>query len=51
MPKLLGSLLGATVELAVAAEVRSCLARWEVECSTNSLRTPTIGEHPRQVSS
>ncbi len=43
-PELLGSLLGATVE---AAEVRDYLGRWEAECSTNSLRTPTIGENPR----
>ncbi len=34
----------------MATEVRDYLGRWEAECSTNSLRTPTIGEHPRQVS-
>ena len=34
----------------MAAEVRDYLGRWEVECSTNSLRTPTIGKHPRQAS-
>ena len=34
----------------MAAEVRDYLGRWEAECSTNSLRTPTIGEHPRQAS-
>jgi hypothetical protein len=45
IPELLGSLLGATVEVP-APEVRDYLGRWEVECSNNSLRTPTVGEHP-----
>ena len=34
----------------MAAEVRDYLGRWEAECSTNSLHTPTVGEHPRQAS-
>ncbi len=39
------------MEVPVVAEVCDCLGRWEeAECSTNSLRTPTIGGHPRQAS-
>jgi hypothetical protein len=43
-------LVGAMVEVPVAADVRSYLAWWKAERSTNSLRTPTIGEHPHQAS-
>jgi hypothetical protein len=39
IPELLGGVLGATVEVPMAAEVRSYLVRWEAERSTHSLRT------------
>ena len=50
IPELLSRLLGPAVEVPVAAEVRDYLGRWDAECSSNSLRTPSIGEHPRQAS-